>query len=86
MRYVAGRVDVQVGQSVYTTGQDGIYPAGLKVGEIVQVDSGSATTPHKIIIRPTAGIDRAQEVGLLLYEPPPKPEFEQQVSKPPKKK
>ena len=82
MRYVAGSVEVQVGQGVYTTGQDGIYPAGLKVGEIVQVESGSATTPHKITIRPTAGIDRAQEVGVLLYEPPAKPEFEQQLSKP----
>jgi rod shape-determining protein MreC len=86
MRYVAGSVEVQVGQSVYTTGQDGIYPAGLKVGEIVQVESGSATTPHKITIRPTAGIDRAQEVGVLLYEPSAKTEFEQQLSKPPKAK
>ena len=86
MRYVAGSVEVQVGQSVYTTGQDGIYPAGLKVGEIIQVESGSATTPHKITIRPTAGIDRAQEVGVLLYEPSAKTEFEQQLSKPPKAK
>jgi rod shape-determining protein MreC len=86
MRYVAGSVEIQVGQSVYTTGQDGIYPAGLKVGEIVQVESGSATTPHKITIRPTAGIDRAQEVGVLLYEPPARSEFEQQLNKPPKVK
>lgn len=86
MRYVPGSVEVQVGQVVYTTGQDGIYPAGLKVGEIVQVESGSATTPHRITIRPSAGIDRAQEVGVLLYEPPARSEFEQQLSKPPKVK
>ena len=86
MRYVSGSVDVQVGQIVYTTGQDGIYPAGLKVGEIVQVDSGSATTPHKIIIRPSAGIDTMQEVGVLLYEPAAKPDFEQQLTKPTKSK
>jgi rod shape-determining protein MreC len=86
MRYVAGSVDVQVGQIVYTTGQDGIYPAGLKVGEIVQVESGSATTPHKITIRPSAGIDKMQEVGVLLYEPSVKPEFEQKIVKTPKTK
>ena len=86
MRYVAGSVEVQAGQSVYTTGQDGIYPAGLKVGEIVQVESGSTTSPHKILIRPTAGIDRAHEVGVLLYEPPERSEFEQQLNKPPKTK
>lgn len=79
MRYVAGTVDVQPGQSVYTTGQDGIYPPGLKVGEIVEIRSGSATIPHQIFIRPSAGISSMQEVGVLLYEPAQKPEFEQKI-------
>lgn len=79
MRYVSGSVEVQPGQIVYTTGQDGIYPAGLKVGEIVQVNSGSATTPHQIFIRPSAGINSMQEVAVLLYEPPARVEFEQKL-------
>ncbi len=79
MRYVSGSVDVQVGQSVYTSGQDGIYPAGLKIGEIVEVVSGSATTPHRIMIKPSSGMDSMQEVAILLYEPPAKPEFEQKL-------
>jgi len=79
MRYVSGSADVQVGQGVYTTGQDGIYPAGLKVGEIVEVVSGSATTPHRIYIRPSAELTSMQEVGVLLYEPPPTPNFEQKL-------
>lgn len=76
MRYVSGSIEVTPGQIVYTTGQDGIYPAGLKVGEIVDVISGSATVPHRIFIRPSARLFAMQEVGVLLYEPPPKPEFE----------
>jgi len=79
MRYVSGSVDVQVGQTVYSSGQDGIYPAGLKIGEIVEVRSGSATVPHQIFIRPSSGIDSMQEVAVLLYEPPPRPEFEQKI-------
>ncbi len=79
MRYVAGSIDVQVGQIVYTSGQDGIYPPGLKIGEIVEVVTGSATTPHKIFIRPSSGIDSMQEVAVLLYEPPPRQEFEQRL-------
>lgn len=79
MRYVSGSVDVQVGQTVYTSGQDGIYPAGLKVGEIVEVRSGSATVPHQIFIRPSAGIGSMREVGVMLYEPPPRTEFETKV-------
>jgi len=79
MRYVPGSVDVQVGQIVYTSGQDGIYPAGLKIGEIVQIEPGSATTPHQIFIRPSSRIDTMREVGILLYEPQQKPEFEQKL-------
>jgi len=79
MRYVSGSADVQPGQMVYTTGQDGIYPAGLKIGEIVEVKSGSATVPHQIFIRPSAGINTIKEVGVLLYEPAAKEEYEQKL-------
>lgn len=79
MRYVSGSTEVKTGQVVYTTGQDGIYPPGLRVGEIVEIISGSATTPHRIFIRPSAGLTSMQEVGVLLYEPTTKPEFEQKL-------
>jgi rod shape-determining protein MreC len=79
MRYVSGSADVQPGQVVYTTGHDGIYPAGLKIGEIVEVKSGSATVPHQIFIRPSAGINSVKEVVVLLYEPPAKVEFDQKL-------
>ena len=79
MRYVAGTVAVQVGQAVFTTGQDGIYPAGLKVGEIVSVVSGSATTPHVILIQPAAKLNSMQEVGILLYEAAQREQFDQKL-------
>lgn len=79
MRYVPGTVDVQVGQAVFTTGQDGIYPAGLKVGDIVSVVPGSATTPLQILIKPAAKLNSMQEVGILLYEPPQREPFEQKL-------
>lgn len=80
MRYVPGTAEIQLGQMVYTTGQDGIYPAGLKVGEIVEVVSGSATVPHQILVRPVAGLNSMREVGILMYEPPVQAEFEQRLS------
>ncbi|MEO7538660.1 MAG: rod shape-determining protein MreC [Pyrinomonadaceae bacterium] len=79
MKYIPGTIDVQVGQSVFTTGQDGIFPPGLKVGEIVNVVTGSATTPHQIQIRPAARLNSMQEVGVLLYEPPERTKFEKTV-------
>lgn len=77
MRYVPGSVEVKVGDIVYTTGQDGIFPPGLKIGDIIEVNSGSATVPHQIFIRPSAGLDSMQEVAVLLYEPPARPAYEQ---------
>lgn len=79
MRYVSGTVEVQVGQSVFTSGQDGIYPPGLKVGEIVNLVSGSATTNHQIQVRPASRLSSMQEVGILLYEPVERPQFEQKL-------
>ena len=79
MKYVSGTAEVQPGQPVYTTGQDGIYPAGLKIGDIVEVRTGSATVPHQIFIRPSAGINSIKEVGVLLYEPPSKAGFDQKL-------
>jgi len=70
MRYVSGLEKVTVGDYVVTTGQDGIYPAGLNVGEIVDVKNGTATQPHQILIRPGARLDRLEEVAVLLYEAP----------------
>jgi len=64
---------------VFTSGQDGIYPPGIKIGDIVSVVTGSATTPHQILIQPAAKLSAMQEVGILLYEPPPRAEFEQKL-------
>lgn len=79
MKYVTGTVEVAVGQAVFTTGQDGIFPPGLKIGDIVNVIQGSATTPHLIQIQPSARLSSMQEVGILLYGPPPRTEFEQKL-------
>lgn len=77
MGYVPGSVEVQVGEMVYTTGQDGIYPAGLKLGEVIEVRAGSATVPQQIFVKPSAGLSAMQEVAVLLYEPPQKPSYEE---------
>jgi rod shape-determining protein MreC len=79
MRYVPGSIPVEVGETVFTTGQDGIYPAGLKIGEVVKVESGSATTTHSILVRPGGSLNSMQEVAVLLYEAPPPAQFNQSL-------
>ena len=73
MRYVSGLQKVEVGDSILTTGQDGIYPPGLNVGTVVQVRPGTATQAHQIIIKPGAKLDQLEEVAVLLYRPPQRP-------------
>lgn len=70
MRYVSGLEKVAAGDFILTTGQDGIYPSGLIVGQVVEVSSGSATTPHVIRIKPGARLDSLEEVVVLQYRPP----------------
>ena len=70
MRYVSGLEKVNVGDFVMTTGQDGIYPPGLNVGEVVDVKSGTATQAHQILIRPGARLEQLEEVAVLLYRAP----------------
>ena len=77
MRYVSGLQKVEVGDYILTTGQDGIYPAGLNVGEVIEVKNGTATQPHQIYIRPSARLDQLTEVAVLLYHPPQRPAPEQ---------
>lgn len=70
MRYVSGLEEVKAGDYVVTTGQDGIYPPGLNVGEVVEVKHGSATQPHVIHIKPSARLDELEQVAVLQYHPP----------------
>lgn len=73
MRYVSGLENVEVGDNIMTTGQDGIYPPGLNVGKVVDLKKGSGTQAHQILIQPGAQLDHLEEVAVLLYHPPQRP-------------
>lgn len=70
MSYVSGLEPVAEGDRVWTTGQDGIYPAGLSVGVVQTLKQGSANTPHTILVKPSAGLNSLEEVAVLQYQPP----------------
>ena len=79
MRYVSGLEKVQLGDTVFTTGQDGIYPPGYTIGQVVEIRPGSATQAHVIHIRPSAGLDRLKEVTVLQYRPAKRAEADQSL-------
>ena len=68
MDFVAVTADVKVGDTILTSGVDGIYPKGFIIGKVEQVDNGNGI--YKVIrVRPTVEFNRLEEV-LVVKTPP----------------
>ena len=77
LRFMAGNADVQVGDVLTTSGVDAIYPPGLAVAKVTQVDRRIETSFARIVLQPVASPDSVRQV--LVLEPigvqlPPRPE------------
>lgn len=67
LRFMAGNADVQVGDVLQTSGLDGVYPAGLPVAKVLQVDRRADSAFARISLVPLANPDSTRHV--LLLEP-----------------
>nr|WP_314623078.1 rod shape-determining protein MreC [uncultured Noviherbaspirillum sp.] len=89
LRFIAANADIRKGDTLVTSGLDGIYPAGLAVATVVSVEHKSADAFARIVCQPVAGVDRHQQFLILLNEqktlPRPAPE-EPKKEKGPKRK
>jgi rod shape-determining protein MreC len=66
MEYVAKEIKVTSGEAVVTSGQDRIFPKDLPVG-VVQSTTPDPHSPfQKIVVKPSARLDRLEEVLILL--------------------
>ena len=75
MRFMAGNADVQVGDTLTTSGVDGVYPPGLPVAKVKAVDRKVDSGFARIVLTPTALPDGVRHVMVLepvgLQMPPP---------------
>ncbi len=62
--YIRDDVDVAVGESIYTSGDDRVFPKGLPVGKVTRVEAGSEF--QRIHVAPAAPLDRLDEVLIVL--------------------
>ena len=60
LEYIDAEVEVAVGEAVYTSGEDRIFPKGLPVGEVTRV--GAVSDYQEIHMRPFAALNRLEEV------------------------
>jgi rod shape-determining protein MreC len=62
--YIPISVPVEVGEMVYTSGTDKIYPKGLPIGKVISVTEGNLVHKH-ILVRPSVNLSRTEEVLLV---------------------
>ena len=62
-------VPVELGEFVYTSGLDGVFPLGLPVGRVADIERGAGN--QAVTVRPLAALDRLSEVLVFL-----KPKYE----------
>jgi len=60
LQYINPDVPVRIGETVYTSGADRIFPKGLPVGEVVDIEQSADS--QTILVRPFAKLDRLDEV------------------------
>ena len=80
LRYTSANADVKVGDELHTSGLDGIYPPGLPVARVTQVERRGESGFARILLQPQAHADGVRHV--LVIEPlaaqlPPRPVAEE---------
>lgn len=77
LRFMAANADVQVGDTLVTSGLDGIYPAGLPVATVTKVERRTDAGFAQIDLAPSAPPDGVRHVLVLqpmnLQQPRPAP-------------
>lgn len=74
LRFMAASADLQQGDLLVTSGLDGVYPAGLPVARISQIERKADTAFSRVICEPVAGIRSNRHLLIVKYEsgfPPP---------------
>lgn len=76
LRFVASNADIKVGDLLHTSGVDGVYPAGLPVARVTEVERLAEGGFARVTLAPVAAVDSVRHV--LVLEP-----LKQQLPPPP---
>lgn len=79
LRFTAPNADIQVNDVVVTSGLDGVYPAGLAVARVTQVENSAGGSFGGVVCQPLAGIANHTQLLILMTPPdmPPRPPEEE---------
>jgi rod shape-determining protein MreC len=78
MRFLAANADIQTGDILVTSGIDGVYPPGLSVAKVIQIENVATGAFGRIFCQPIANMNRNLHLLILLVDmniqPRPAPE------------
>jgi len=73
LKYALRKHDIKNGDTVVSSGLDGVFPKGLRVGRISKVSRRSSGIFQEVTVTPFVDFERLEEVFVVLN--PPKHEF-----------
>lgn len=71
LQFIAGNADVKVGDRLETTGLDGVYPTGMPVGTVVQVERRTKSDFAQVSVATSAASEGVRHVLVLAPLPDP---------------
>ncbi len=69
VRFLDMHADLKAGDMLYTSGIDGVYPAGIPVAQVVTTEVPRHTPFARAICRPLGGVGRYRHVAVLRHVP-----------------
>src|SRR5262245_17930757 len=84
LRFIPLNADFQNGDRLTTSGIDGVYPPGLPVAEVANVERTAAQLFAKITCKPVGGVASRTQLLIVVGQPelPPRPVEEQKSPRP----
>lgn len=70
LNFINKSYEINVGDVVVTSGQDGIFPAGFPIGKVERAERGGGTTFKTIAVRPAVNFAHLSMVLVVLDAPP----------------
>lgn len=70
VRFLDMHADMKVGDWLYTSGIDGVYPAGIPVAQVILTEPPRHTPFAKAVCRPAGGVGRYRHVVILNLQTP----------------
>lgn len=72
LRYINREFSIKVGELVLTSGMDGVFPKGLVIGAVTEVEIGGSGLFQTVEVKPAVDFARLEEVLILTNTEQPK--------------